>query len=189
MTHEDAIEAVAHCGVPRSHIRVSYDDELQSDVISIGPLPETPSEETMRCMARSVLRVGYHVEFQNIDQNSEFWALITEDGRQQARAEGEQWLQDRGLYENMPRYSAAEAAPAEFARTVEAYCGLEVGSAIQLVEGNILSPRPDFLQKLIRGDDSSLRDKFTCLRNVLAASNMAVGIVGAEAFSAEGETE
>ena len=173
--YEKTIEAVRRCGVPAAKVRIVYDADLQLDTITIAPLDEAPSEELLRCVYEATVPVGYDVQFQNPDQNAIFWALVIAEGRQRARAEGERWLQDRGLFEDMPKYDSERSTVAEFARQVETFCGLEPGSALGEIGDGLLAPRAEFARSISEDRSGSLAEKFTCLMNVLAASDLGEG--------------
>jgi hypothetical protein len=173
--YEQTIEAVTSCGVPAARIRIVYDADLQLDTVTIAPLDETPSQELLRCVYEATVTVGYDVQFRDPDQNAAFWELVLEEGRERARAEGQRWLQERGLFDNMPRYDSDRSTVAEFARQVEAFCGLEPGSALSEIGEGLLAPRVEFARSLSEDRSGSLGEKFICLMNVLAASDLGEG--------------
>jgi hypothetical protein len=172
MNYPQTIEALAQCGIPAARARISYDPELQLDVVSIDPLPAPPSDELLACVYRATAPAGYYVEFSDAEQNGAFWALALDEGRRRARLEGQQWLQDHGLLAGMPVYRAGETDLAAFARDVEAYCSIAPGTAIEVVDAALVTLRPEFARSIADSGDGG---KLTCLVNVMAASNLADG--------------
>lgn len=78
-TNEQTVAAVAACGVPASKIRISYEDEFQSEVVTISDLGGT-GKARMDCVRKAV-HVSYVVLIDLEDQRRAYYGL----DRRQAR--------------------------------------------------------------------------------------------------------
>ena len=165
---QQTIAAVVACGVPRAQVRIEYEEELQLDVLRIGKVGGA-GDRRLRCILQAVHPV-YAVEIADPREEAAYWTLALEHGRARARAEGEIWLRQRGLFDALPRYRAGADVTA-YARAVEAHCGVESGTALTLADRETLTVRAQFLDG-VRGRGG---DELACLTNVLAASGLAEG--------------
>lgn len=163
-THEQTVEALAACGIPATRIRITYEDELRSDVVTIANLGGT-DEKRLLCVRRSV-HPFYILEIEDTAQRSAFYTLDDREDRREAKAEAIGWLGSAGMLDRVPRYDPARGLPA-FARAVEGACGLSPGSALEPFGSSILTLRPGFFGENPKG----AFDRFTCLSRMIAASN------------------
>ena len=139
-----------------------------------------------RCVFEATSRRGYDVRFKDPVTQRAYEELEMEEAGKWAAAEGRRWLAERKLDVGLPVFHAGVTRLDDYARAVEAHCSVEPGSALQPLAEDTLTVRPEFLQKLWP-DIEAEGDKFTCLMNVLAASDMAsggvrFGFVGNEAY-------
>jgi len=190
-SHDQTIEAIARCGVPASKIQIIYEEEIQTDTVSIDELSEAPSEARMTCIYRATMPFGYHVRFANADQDGLFRNWAGAEARGWARLEGRKWLQDRGLLDGVPTYSPDESDLSTFLSEVESYCSVERGSALEVVNDGFITLQAGFMQSIHGVPGPS--ETFTCLTNVLAASNLAeagirFGFIAHGAISEEGDS-
>jgi hypothetical protein len=163
--YEQTIEAVTACGVPASSIRIFYQDELQSDVVTIGDLGGI-DEDRLLCVRRAV-HPFYIIEIDNEEQRRAFHAVTYRQDRQRLRAEATEWLQANGMQERVPRFEAEQGLES-FARSLEAACGLSPGSALETYGEFSLTFRREFLQRslIARG-----YERTACLMRMISASN------------------
>jgi hypothetical protein len=163
--HEETTEAIAACGIPIANIRIDYDDELQSDVVTITD-PGGVDEEKFHCL-RKAIHPFYFVEIEAADQRAAFQSFSNAEDRQQAKVVAVEWLTARGLLDPVPRYDPAHGIQ-HFARALEAACSLPPESTLTAFDESILTFRADYLE---RGATMSTGDEFTCISHMLAASN------------------
>jgi hypothetical protein len=182
--HEQTIRAIAACGVPPGNIRITYEDELQSDLVRIGDLGGS-DEARFRCL-REAVDPSYIVDASASAQNEAYRAFSLREDRREAKAEAIAWLAARGKLGKVLRFDPA-GGPEKFARAIEAACSIRRGSALETLGESGLTIRPDFLEKTIR---SSAHDQFTCLLKMTAASDadthdVHLMMVGNEAYPME----
>ena len=181
-SYEQTIEAIASCGVPAANIRISYEDELQSDVITVSDLGGT-DEERFRCL-REAVHPFYILAIEAADQQIAFFSFADREDRRQARAEAIEWLRAQGMLNRVPQHDPAKGIE-EFARALEAACSLPTESALEAFNPFILTFRQDFLE---RGLKTGSHDGFSCLSRMMAASNadehdIRLAFIGNEAVS------
>lgn len=163
-THEQTIEAISTCGVPAANIRIAYEDELQSDVVTISDLEGT-EEERLRCVRRAI-HPFYILQIEDTAQRTAYYSLTDREDRQEAKAEAIAWLQSMEMLDRVPPFDPARGLEI-FARALEAACGLPPGSALEVLDDSILTFRRGFFEGLT--DDRY--EELTCLNRMIAASN------------------
>ncbi len=164
-THEQTIAAISACGVSAANIRVAYEDELQSDVVTISDLEGT-GEERLRCVRRAI-HPSYILQIEDMAQRSAYYSLTDREDRQEAKAEAIAWLQSMEMLDRVPPFDPARGLEI-FARALEAACGLPPGSAREVFDDDsILTFRRGFFEGLT--DDRY--EELTCLSRMIAASN------------------
>jgi hypothetical protein len=184
MNDEQVVAAVVQCGVSSSHVRIRHDERLQLDMIIIDRLRATPSEPVLTCIYKAAVPAGYYVAFSDTGQHAVFWSVASGLERQDARRDAQQWLQAHGLLEGLPVYKSGGSTPEGFAREVEKHCSLEPGSAIEVIGPTAFTLRQDFMP--LASVQSDNEDKFICLMNVLAVSDIQFGFIGNEAVRPKG---
>jgi len=181
-TYEQTVEAIAACGVRASTVRISYEDDLQSDVVTIADLGGV-DESRLACVRRAV-HPFYIVEIQNEEQRRAFYAVTDREARRGGRTEAIEWLRANGMLEQVPRFEP-ERGMVSFARSLEVACGLPPESALEALDESSLTFRPEFLQRNLA---ASAYDGTACLLRMIAASNadeydIRLVMIGNEAFS------
>lgn len=184
-TYEQVIEAITACGVPASTIRISYEDDLQSDVVTIGDLGGVDGDRLV-CVQRAV-HPFYIVEIENGEQRRAFQAVTDVETRRWARAEAIEWLEANEMLGRVPRFNPEQGLES-FARSLEAACGLPSGSALEVVTESGLTLRREFLQENLA---AGTYDGAACLMRMIAASNadehnVRLAFIGNEAMSEDG---
>jgi hypothetical protein len=187
-SYEQTLDAAAACGVQAAKIRISYEQELQSDVVSVGDLGGD-EDARVRCLAEAV-HPFYLLDFKNPASNATYWTLFMERGRREARLQGRRWLKERGLLRGMPLYRSGEIPLTRFVRDVESHCSVEPGRAIEILTPTSVTIRIPFMRSILAKGDGRRGDRLTCLMNVLAVSDLAeggvhFGFVGNEAVATE----
>lgn len=172
MNYEQTVLAIVECGISRDKIAINYVEDLQLDVVSIEGLGTPLSLDALTCVYRSTVPLGYDVQFAEEAQGQAFWRMAFEQGQRKARAEGHEWLGQRGLLDDMPTYQPGDSLPT-FLEAVERHCSIEPRSALEALEGDLVTTRSDFTATIIGDPDRAAA--FTCLMNVLAASGLAEG--------------
>lgn len=182
--YEKTIAAIAACGIAAAQVRITYEDELQSDLVRIGDLGGS-DEARFRCLRKAV-HPFYIVDVSAAPQHEAYSAFADREDRRQAKAMAVAWLGARGKLGKVPRYDPAGGLNT-FARAVEAACSVREGSALEAVAESGLTFRVGFLQK---STDSRTYDQFACLMQMIAASDadqhdVRLMLVGNEAYQTE----
>jgi hypothetical protein len=185
--YPETIAAIISCDVPEANVSIAYDELLQSDVVRISDVGGD-DEERLRCLMRSI-HPFYIVEIEEPQQNDRYRQLVLEEQAARARVEGEKWLQERGLFAGAPPFDADTTPLADYARAVETHCGLEPGSALEILDEQTLTPRQSALASLLENDG----EKLTCVMHVIALSGdgerqVAFGFLSEPAVASNGTT-
>lgn len=183
-TPEQTVEALAACGADAANIRIAYDEELQSDVVTIGSRSGV-DQTKLPCIAGAV-HPFYLVHFEDPATDAAYSTLVWEQARRRAALAGREWLRERGLLQGMPRFRPGKVPLTKFVRDVEVHCSVRPGRAIEIVTPSSVTLRSDFMESIVASDNRRHADRMTCLMNVLAASDLAAGgvafgFVGSEA--------
>jgi hypothetical protein len=182
--HGRTIRSLAACGVAPESIRITYEEELQSDLVRLSDLGGS-DEARFRCLRRAV-DPSYIVDVSAAPQRETYDAFARRENDKVAKAQARTWLKTAGLLDRVPRFDPRKGTDA-FAREVEATCSIRQGTALDAIEDSGLTFRPGFLQK---STGSKTYDQFTCLLQMIAASDadrhdIRLMLVGNEAYSTE----
>jgi hypothetical protein len=164
-THAQILVALAACGVPAANVRITYEVELESDLVRISDLGGA-DEARFRCLKRSVHPI-YLIDVSAAPQRAAYWAFADREDRRQAKAKAIAWLDARGLLGRVPRFDPA-AGLDKFARDVEAACRVREGSALETFGRTRLGYRRRFFDAIMETDPD---DQFLCLHEMVAASD------------------
>jgi hypothetical protein len=181
-TQEQTLEAIAACRVPSANVRITYEDELQSDVVRIGDLGGS-DEARFRCLRKAV-HPAYILDLSGAPQRDLFHAFENREHRRAARAQSVAWLKARGKLASVPRYVPGKPLE-EFAHALETACSIRPGSVLEAGPHGVAFRR-SFIERLVL--DTS--DRFDCLIHMSAASDaddhgVGLAILGNEAYQTE----
>lgn len=185
-TYEQTVAAVAACGVPAAEVRITYEEELQSDLVRIGDLGSS-DEARFRCVRKSV-HPYYILDVYSAPQSDAYSEFADREYRRQAKAEAVVWLGARGMLGKVPRYDPAKGLSA-FARALEAACSVRKGSTLETLGEEGLTFRLSFARRAFEKDTY---DQFNCLTKMIAASDadkhgVQLMFVGNEAYQTENQ--
>jgi hypothetical protein len=183
-TYEQVIEEIVRCDIPRSNVRIKYQNYLRSDGITIsdlGPL----NDKKFGCL-KAAVHPFYILTIANQAQQAAFYDCSRRDDRPAELADARAWLTAKGLMEKLPSFSTNQGLT-DFAGALESACGLAKGSALKPLGESSLAVRPDFL---IGKDFETASDSLECLMKMFAASNaqehdISFGFIGNEADAEE----
>lgn len=164
-THEQIIRSIAACGVPAANIRITYEDDIQSDFVSIGDLGGT-DEARLSCV-RKAIHPAYLVTILNPDQRSAYLDVAVREERIRNKAEATERLKALGMLDRVPRFDPRKGLTA-FAHGLEAACGIRAGRALEPFGSSSLTFRWSFLANFAA---TKTYDQFTCLIRMYAASD------------------
>lgn len=164
-TPEQTIQALASCGVAAEHVRITYHDELQSDVVSFGDLGGA-DEARFRCLWNATFP-AYLVDVSAAPQREAYQAFERRVGARLAEAEAREWLAKAGLLDRVPRYDPRKGLKT-FARALETACSIRPGSALEASDSSVLTIRRSFFGDFMA---PRIHDELTCLLRMESASN------------------
>ena len=164
-THEQTVRAIAACGVPAANVRITYEAELESDLVTIGDLGGS-DEARFRCVKHAIHPV-YLVDVSAAPQSAAYLAFDDREDRRQTKAKAIEWLDARGMLGRVPRFDPA-AGLDKFARDVEAACQVREGSALESFGRTRLGYRRPFFDAILESDPD---DQFLCLHEMVVASD------------------
>jgi len=170
------IEAVVSCGVSRSGISLRYEELLQSDVLSIAA-SSGATDKMFECI-RSATWARAIVEFEEPEIGARYQAYDNTEAGALMKAMAQEKLRKAGKLGKLPNYSAGRSL-GEYLNALEAFCGLEPGSAFEVMGPDSFTYRRDFLTLPVKPG-------VECLTDAVMASNleehgMRLGFIGYEA--------
>lgn len=163
-TYERTTAAIAACGVAAAQVRITYDDELQSDFVRIGDLGGS-DEARFRCLRKAVHH-HYVLDLSAAPQRDSYYAFAAREYRRAERVRALAWLEAKGKLATVPHYDPGRGLE-RFARALEAACSIREGSVLDASPRYGLAFRRSFVKQLHL--DAS--DRFDCLIHMIAASN------------------
>lgn len=178
--HEQVItQKLLACGLSKSGLSVSYQDELQSYEIVISPTANA-TPEMFACIRDAVSSES--VTFEDPELTKAYFDFVSEALRPQIIASAETALAELGLLKGLPR-RADFASDTLFAAALEEHCGLTKGEVIRPFGGMlVLQPpidsHPDF---------ASAAKRYACLLSAMtlagARGDIKFGFVGNQAVA------
>ncbi|MCX7284598.1 MAG: hypothetical protein NTX28_11250 [Novosphingobium sp.] len=167
------------CGLAAHGLKVSYDDDLQSNEVVVSRSANA-TPEMFACIRDAA--VGEIVTFDDPDLASRYFAFVAEAFRPQMVTSAEDALAKRGLLSGFPR-RADFASDALFAEALEEHCGLPKGEAIRPFGGVLaFQPPPEAMR-----DFKTAIERYSCLLSAIqlasARGEGKFGFVGNEAMA------
>jgi len=182
--------AVLRCGIPSSDVEISYEDYLQSEEIRVRTSTLTDSQ--INCLDTLRRAPPFPIVTFTADIAAIRDAEITAS---RYREESREWLRQRGLLDRLPNFDPAKEAHLQFARRLEAFCGVRPGAAFEINEQfQFVTMRSDWVGKPLRKGwlwrkiYGPRHDRqFECLMRAMSATNaeehgLHFGFVGNEAY-------
>jgi|JI6StandDraft_1071083.scaffolds.fasta_scaffold83862_2 hypothetical protein len=160
-------QELAACGVPAGAIQVRYEDVLQGYdiVVSCGPL----SEDQIAHIHDIGSLPGY-VTFTDSRNTALEREMITKRHKARLRKIA------AGMAD-LPRFDPSTTTLAEFARTIERYCGLEPGANVEVVGDRFLMFRK--LSLPFNGGEASERGRLMeIISAALVDHDVQIGVIG-----------
>ncbi len=177
MAETALIAKLVACGLSPSGISVRYEDELQSDVVTISPAASV-SAAHFECIHEAAR--GSLVEFGDQAIGSRYDEFAEHAAGIWMRGEAIKWLKAHGKYEGAPLLKAG-MEPKVWAHAAERFCGLREGEAIEFRRPEFMTLKRSFLS-------FPVNPKVNCLMSLIwlsdfAASGVSFGFVGNAAFA------
>jgi hypothetical protein len=169
--------------VPAIDAQITYEDLLQSEQILVKS--KSLTDEQLHCLSGLEGSSPYPIV---ILENAELTRRSYHLQHQQERVDAKEWLRARNLLASLPSYNPAAETVSQFARRLEAFCGIEPGSMLTTHELGMLTIKPEWTEQSLMSPSKGDQDKFWCLMNAMSASNLEeqgvrFGFIGNEAYS------
>ena len=164
-TYQQTIESIAQCGIPRVGIKIAYQDDLQSDEVTIDDLGAV-SDEKLRCLKNAV-HPFYILTLTNGAQQVAFYEFSRREDRPKRKAEAREWARSKGLLNRVPSFDRERGLKA-FAAATEETCGIKQGSALMLAGESALTFQPNFLWGT---NFKKSAEELQCLSQIFEASD------------------
>lgn len=169
---EAAAQQIAQCGAGAVDIR--YDDLLQSYVLVV---PDA-AEAQIQCIERAA---GYHDVELSPELQKGFDEIRTAKYSAVYREKAVDWLSERGLLDEVPRFRAGETDEATLARELESICGPAAEGALQSPYGHH-TINPEWVRTMplpFRPEDA---EAMSCLMATASVAGFDLALIGNEAF-------
>lgn len=172
----EMVARISACGF--SHVRASYESDLQSDVIIVGD--EAASDQALECAAKTIDGSDFLINFEQ-QLAARYYATQQRLFEPRGKAKASAYLASRGLLEKVPDFATSGLDDATFAKKLEAVCGPSARGLL----GSSYGPHTLNSAMLPDGDpDDQFRDAFSCLMAAAAVAGFDIGFVGNEASPA-----
>ena len=172
---------LARCGLSRAGLSVAFDDLLQEDVVTISD--SAGAAESMFPCIRKVVWGKVGIFFDNKNLAEAYQHYSDQVSKQEVRKIARSWMKDRGLLGRLPMFSAG-AAPHDVAHTIERFCGLTPGTALEFYAPQSLTFKRDFLKKNLERHTMDTECLFHTLTLVdLDKLGISFGVIGNEAIN------
>lgn len=171
ISHREMARRMSDCGL--TSVDIGYQDELQSDVVSIAD-PEISSDK-LRCIAEKSWKTFYIVEFaepywlQYAEITNELWNPIMVS---QARLH----FSERPELGPPPERREGESDP-ELAKRIQTFCGPKATGAFTFEYGGSAAISPDWATDLDIANPDSV-EMFSCLTNAALLAGLRFGLIG-----------
>ncbi len=173
-------QKLVECGLSAAGVSVSYQDELQSYEVVIGP-DAGASRDHFACVQAATAHEI--VTFTDTATFHQYLAFISEQYRPNLIAQAKHELERRGRLAGFPSRPSF-GSDKHFAEAVEQHCGFTKGSAIRPF-GSAFAFQPPLDHTL---DLSAFSEKYGCLlaaiQMITAQGELKIGFIGNEEFGA-----
>ncbi|MFA5965353.1 MAG: hypothetical protein WC804_15160 [Sphingomonas sp.] len=171
------IKSLAECGLDKKAITVVYDNQLESEVVTIGTDARARTD-----MFECILTASwgkFDVMFADEALFKSYRALYEAKAQVVIKDQAISWLKAHGKFEGLPIFEPSDDA-SKFAQKVEKFCGLRPGEAIELISPTMFTFRREFMK-------FPINPKLECVMNVMFASDLEshgihMGFIGNEAY-------
>ena len=170
------IEAVVSCGVARSGLSLRYEELYQSDVLSIAASGGA-TDKMFECI-RAATWARATVEFEEPEIGARYQAYDEAESGALMKAMAQEKLRKAGKVSTLPIYSAGRPL-SEYLNSLEAFCGLEPGSAFEVMGPDSFTYKRDFLTIPVKPGAECLTD--AVMASNLEEHGMRLGFIGNEA--------
>lgn len=170
----EAQQAVVHCGLPATRVRVQYETDMQEDVVWIAREPKTLASAVLDCIARASLKTSYYVYFRDNGEQMRYIQRYTKIEDETDILNARTWLKDRNLLSRMPVPTRGKPISG-YAAAVEAFCGVKQGTLLVARDAYMMTPAEGGLGKLTdKGvvDAAATEAQFECVSKTIAAADL-----------------
>lgn len=171
---DEARRAIIGCRLPEQRVSVSYEEDMQEDVVWIASDKDALSDSTLTCLARASLRTINYVFFRDKAVQTRYDSIYDEFGNDLETAEARDWLRRRNQLAAVP-LPKKQAPLANYTKAVEAFCGVRPGSLLVARTDEIITFAEGGLGRItsngIEGA-AATTGQYECIRKVMSASDL-----------------
>ncbi|MCZ4342754.1 hypothetical protein O4H52_14125 [Sphingomonadaceae bacterium G21617-S1] len=174
MSPSEARRVIIGCGLPDQRVSVSYEQDMQEDVVWIAADKASLPESTLACLAHASLKTIYYVYFRDEAEQKRYWSVYSKVGNEVEVAESKVWLRGRNLLGAMPLPKKGMLL-ADYAKAVEVFCGIRPGSLLVARNNEMITFAEGGLGRItsngIEGA-AATTEQFECVMKVTAAADL-----------------
>jgi hypothetical protein len=137
------IQDLVRCGLDRTGLSISFDDLLQSNVVTVAR--KAGGEASQFTCLRSAVWGKADILFDDEKLQSDYRSFDAAVALAEVRWEARHWLAERGMLEKLPEFSVG-TPPDKIVRGIEEFCSIEPGKALSLYSPTSITFRSDFLK-------------------------------------------
>ncbi|GGE73568.1 hypothetical protein [Sphingomonas prati] len=171
---DKARSAVIGCGVAPDRVSVSYDEDMQEDVVWIASGKPPFAKTMLSCIARASRRTSYYVYFREAAEWKRYSAIYATIANTGDVAEARGWLQQQNRLETAPSIKRGRPL-AGFTKAVEQFCGVRPGALLVAVDDRTITFTKGGLGHLtatgVEGA-AATPAQYECVTYVMAASDL-----------------
>jgi len=174
------IQDLVRCGLDRSGLSISFDDLLQSHVVTVAR--KAGGKASQFTCVRSAVWGKVDISFDDEKLQSDYRSFEAAVGSAEVRWQARHWLAERGMLEKLPDFAVGTPTD-KIMQDIEQFCSIEPGEALVLYSSKLITLRPDFVK-------IPVRPEFECLMQTLMLVDfekhgLSFGLVGNEMLAKE----
>lgn len=174
MSPDEARRVIISCGLPDQRVSVSYEQDMQEDVIWIASDQASLSDSMLTCLARASLKTIYYVYFRDEEEQKRYWSVYLKIGNEVEVAKAKNWLRERNLLAAMPLPNKGKPL-ADYAKAIEVFCGVRPGSLLVARTDEMITFAEGGLGRItsngIEGA-AATTEQFECVMKVTSAADL-----------------
>jgi len=125
------------CGIAKGDVSITYENYLQDYEVVIREQASPLSNEDLAQVAR-LSSGGLIIRFQDAATDERFRTVQASQVEARSRLNAEAWLRDRNLLAGLPLFDPATQDLATYAKRIEAYCGVDPGTVLEVHDSHLL---------------------------------------------------
>jgi hypothetical protein len=174
-----ARQVVIGCGLPEKRVSVSYERDMQEDVVWIAHGQSNLPEHMLACVARASLQTIYYVYFRDAGEQDRYWPIYAKLRNEKEVGEAREWLAERNRLSALPLSEKGRLS--DYVKAVEKFCGVLPGSLLVAQGDDFITFTEDGLGRVtnngVEGAAAS-DEQFECVTRVISAGDLRAKGIG-----------